>query len=246
MGEYWQDNIAEMHSGMLLLGWRADNRFTTEEEAMITPFVKKALSLHAQGTLTPDEIDTLSLEVYKVVSFQLMNTEERAKLISSAYSTSQHLSGLISLIDQTTCCYYQGYCTCALATLFIVLESYLRALSGWAPGQPDPTFAQLRAATNRLPASPARDEASGVLNVVYARYDAQHPPQFFFNRHGLLHGLRRDMANLDRMNCARIYLLLDLLCQAEGLNMGSYVFQGEDDPFLKRNRLFRECLSHDD
>lgn len=241
MGEYWQDDIAEMQAGMLLLGWRADNRFTSEDEAMITPFVKRALSLHKQGLLTPDEVDALSAEVYDVISFQLMNTGERAKLISSAYCESQYLSGLVSLIDQTTCCYYRGYYTCALATLFIILESYLRSLSGWTPGQRDPTFAQLKSAVTRLSASPSRNEAAAVLNVVYARYDAQHPPQFFFNRHGLLHGLRQDMLSLDRMNCVRIYLLFDLLCRAEGLDTGSYIFRNEDDPLRRRDKLFREC-----
>jgi len=241
MGEYWRDDLERMRDGMLLLGWRADGRLTTEDEAMLTPLLEEALSLNASGDLTPEQIDDLSLKVYRMASFQMINTEERAKLISGAYSRSTYLSPSIPLIEQATCCFYRGYHTPALATLFIVVESYLRNLFGWEPGRPDPTFFQLKTAVTVLPECPARHEAATVLNAVYARYDAETPPQFYFNRHGLLHGIRPELGEVDAMNCVRIYLLLDLLCAAEGLDTGGYVFSGEDDVFYRRNALFRKC-----
>lgn len=241
MGEYWQDDWERMHRGLLMLGWRADNRLTSEDEAMLTPLVEKAISLNDRGSLTPDEIDDLALEVHKIASFQLINTEERARLISGAYSSSRYLSPTVPLIDQATCCFFRRYHTSALATLFIVVENYLRNLYGWQPGHRDPTFSQLKDAVNRLPECRSRDEARIVLNAVYARYDAENPPQFYFNRHGLLHGLRPALGRVDGMNCVRIYLLLDLLCVAEGVDTGGYVFSDPDDIFYRRNDLFRKC-----
>lgn len=241
MGEFWQDDLERMHDGMLLLGWRADSRLTSEDEAMLTPLVERALSLKATGELTPEQIDYLSLEAYKVASFQMINLVERARLISGAYSRSTYLSPTVPLIDQATCCFYRGYHTPALATLFIIVESYLRNLFRWEPGQPNPTFFQLRNSVNRLPECAARDEAAAVLNAVYARYDAETPPQFYFNRHGLLHGIRPALGQVDEMNCARMYLLLDLLCEAEGVDTCGYVFSGEDDVFYRRSALFRKC-----
>lgn len=84
MGEYWQHDLERMHEGMLLLGWRADSRLTSEDEAMTTPLVDRAISLNDSGDLTPEEIDGLALEVYKIASFQIMNTVQRARLISSS------------------------------------------------------------------------------------------------------------------------------------------------------------------
>lgn len=223
MGEYWQDKLKRMHDGLLMLGWRADNRLTSEDEAMITPIIEKAILLNGCGRLTPDEIDKLSLEVYRIASFQMMNTEERAKLISGAYSQSRYLSPAVPLIEQATCCFYHGYRTSALATLFIIVESYLRNLLGWQPGHRDPTFSQLKNSVNLLPECKSRNEAAAVLNAVYARYNAENPPQFYFNRHGLLHGIRTALGKVDEMNCVRIYLLMDLLCAAEGLDTGGYI-----------------------
>jgi len=230
-----------VHAGLKLLGWRADSRYTSEDIAQLAPTVERALSLHGAGGLTPDLIDELSLKVYKFISFQLMNPTDRAMHISSAYSRSRWLSPLVSLIDQATCCYYHRYYTASLATMFIVTEGYLRNLLEWAPGQTDPSFKQLKSAVAKLPECRSRDEASVVLQVIYARYNANDPPQFYFNRHGLLHGIRTDMQDLDAMNCVRLYLLLDLLCEAEGVET-DYIFTGPDDVFYKREKMYRECL----
>lgn len=230
-----------IHNGLKLLGWRADSRYTSEDMAQLAPTVERALSLQKAGGLTPDLIDELSLKVYKVISFQLMNPTDRAMHISSAYSKSLWLSPLVSLIDQATCCFYRRYYTASLAIMFIVTESYLRNLLEWEPGQADPTFTQLRAAVAKLPECRSREEANVVLQVIYARYNANHPPQFYFNRHGLLHGIRTDMQDLDAMNCVRLYLLLDLLCEAEGVETG-YIFADPDDVYYKRERMFRECV----
>ena len=243
VGEHWEDDSVRMQKGMLLLGWRADSRLTTDDEAQITPFVEEALRLQDEKNLTPEKIDRLSLKVYRIASFQMMNTEERAKLISGAYTKSSHLAPSVPLIDQATCCFFRGYYTPALATLFIVVESYLRNLYGWKPGNRDPSFGRLKSAVRGLPDSPPRHEALAVLDAMYSRYNAANPPQFYFNRHGLLHGLRSAQDEYDKMNCARVYLLLDLLCAAEGIDTGSYIFDGPDDLFYKRCELFEACLS---
>ena len=44
VGECWQyPDRVQIHRGLLLLGWRADHRFTSEDEAQITPAVETAL-----------------------------------------------------------------------------------------------------------------------------------------------------------------------------------------------------------
>ena len=101
---------------------------------------------------------------------------------------------------------------------------------------PDPSFAELKASIRKLPDSSVRDEAEQVLKVLYVRYNAASPPQFLFNRHGLLHGLRKH-DDVDVMNCARMFLLFDLLCYAEGLSR-SVIY---DETFHKRHTLYRVC-----
>ena len=151
------------------------------------------------------------------MAFQIMNIEERASSLIGTYQRSAYFQSLVPLIDEATLCYYRGYYTSALATLFIVLERYLRDLVGWRPGMPDPSFANLRDAVKNHPESEARGEAEAILSVIYARYNAASPPQFLFNRHGLLHGLR-GQHDVDQMNGVRMYLLFDILCEAEAVS----------------------------
>ena len=243
MGERFNSDEIETHNGLLLLGWRLDNRFTSEDELMIKGYIEDALALHAKGKLTSEKIDELSLNVYNVIHFQIMNIEERAMAISKMYSKSIYLKPLVFLIDQATACFYHSYYTSALATLFIILEGYLRNVIGWKPGDENPGYSKLiKAVEDNLPDSPERRDAEAVIKVVYNWYNANSPPQFYFNRHGLLHCMREDHPIYDCMNCVRVYLLLDLLCYAEGVDCSSYIFSGNDDPFYKRVSLFKKCL----
>ncbi len=213
----WDRNeVADVHKGLLLLGWRADLRSTSDEAAWLSDIATEARELFAAGQLTPDAIDNLSMKAFDVMAFHVMNIYERAASVINAYEQSAFLRSLVPLIDEATLCHYRGYHTSALATLFIVLEHYLRNLAGWRPGMPNPTFANLRAAVKNHPPSPARDEAEAILAVIYAHYDPSSPPQFLFNRHGLLHGLRGPH-DVDEMNCVRMFLLFDVLCSAEGV-----------------------------
>jgi hypothetical protein len=120
--------------------------------------------------------------------------------------------------------------------LFVVLESYLRKLAGWSAGAPDPSFAALKGSINSFQPSHARDQADGMLTVVYSRYNAASPPQFLFNRHGLLHGLRGS-DDVDEMNCTRMFILFDILCSAEQLGR-SIVF---NQTFHLRHKAYAEC-----
>ena len=234
----WDEvEVGRVHDGLLLLGWRADSRLTSEDASLARDIANEALAYSAQGTLSPELIDGLAARAFDVMSFQLMNVDERAAMTSGPYKESLLFGPLVSLIDEAILCYYRGYYTAALATLFIVCEQYLRQLSGWRPGMPDPSFAALRAAIRKQPDSESRHEAEMILSAIYARYNTLIPPQFFFNRHGLLHGLRGSK-DVDRMNCVRMLLLFDVLCSAEGLGRG-LVYTEE---FYQRHSAYKACV----
>lgn len=228
--------VQKVNEGLLLLGWRVDSRFTSDDLSMIQELSHEALNCKEAGTLSPDMIDDLSAKAFDVMSFQIMNVDERALMTSGPYKKSPHFSSLVSTVDEAILCYYRGYYTAALGLLFIILERYLRLLSGWQVGEPDLSFADLRAAVKKHPVSQDRDEAEKILSVIYSRYVAQYPPQFFFNRHGLLHGLR-GQKQVDRMNCVRMLLLFDVLCSAEGLRR-TIVY---DDEFNFRLTTYKAC-----
>ncbi|MHB8253872.1 MAG: hypothetical protein ACYDEV_09280 [Acidiferrobacter sp.] len=232
-----EDEVARVHDGLLLLGWRADMRLTSDDASLARIVANDALTHSVQGTLSPKVIDELAVQAFDVMSFQLMNVDERAAMTTGRYKKSALFGPLVPLIDEAILCYYCGYYTAALATLFIICEQYLRQLSGWQPGMSDPSFATLCAAVKRHPKSGSRHEAEMILSAIYARYDAQIPPQFFFNRHGLLHGLRGPK-DVDRMNCARILLLFDVLCSAEGLGRGLVY----TDEFYQRHSAYEACV----
>jgi hypothetical protein len=234
----WEPHeVEEVHKGLLLLGWRADNRLTSDDALLVRDLAHEALAHLAKGTLSPNTIDDLAERAFDVMSFQLMNVDERAAMTSGPYKESTLLEPLVPLVDEAILCYYRGYYTAALATLFIISEQYLRKLAGWQPGMPDPTFAELRASVRAHPESGSRDEAEMILAAIYSRYDAQLPPQFFFNRHGLLHGLRGPK-DVDRMNCVRMFLFFDVLCSAEGLGRGLTY----SEEFYQRHTAYRSCI----
>ena len=61
MGDCWQHpDLERMQDGMLLLGWRADSRFTSEDEAQLTPLVEEAIRLKEGGKLGADEIEPVN------------------------------------------------------------------------------------------------------------------------------------------------------------------------------------------
>lgn len=234
----WEpEEVQRVHEGLLLLGWRTDFRLTSDDSSMVRDVAHEALRCAEAGTLSPDVIDDLAVKAFDVMSFQIMNVDERASMTSGPYKESSLIAPLVPMIDEAILCYYRGYDTAALATLFIALEKYLRQLAGWQPGMPDPSFATLRAAIKSHPESKARDEAEIMLSAIYSRYDAQSPPQFFFNRHGLLHGLRGSK-NVDRMNCVRMFLLFDVLCSSEGLGRG-LIYHEE---FYLRHAAYSACI----
>lgn len=234
----WEYNeVEKVHEGLLLLGWRADSRLTSDDAAMIRDVAHEALRIEGLNQLTPQVIDELAAKAFNIMSFQIMNVDERASMVSGPYGESRYFSSPIPLIDEATLCYYRGYYTAALASLFIVMENYLRQLASWQPGQPDPSFSTLRAAINNLPPSPARDEAKAIISVIYSRYNPLTPPQFSFNRHGLLHGLRGPL-DIDRMNCVRLFLLFDILCSAEGLCNGLVYHE----KFYLRHKTYEACI----
>lgn len=176
---------------------------------------REALSLHASHALTPDETERLALEAYYHIAPQVMSVQERAFMATGAYFDSRNLHPSLRMLDEAVLCFEAECFTAALALLFIVLERYLRCVANWAPGQPNLSFLQLREAIMKFPASTERYESRAILDRLYAYYNAASPPQFYFNRHGLLHGMR-PQADVDRLNCARIFMLFDKLCAAEG------------------------------
>jgi hypothetical protein len=236
-GDWPEETIKEIERGLLLIGWRADMRLTDDDAWFIQRVALEALQLHRENQLTPNQIDRLAIAAYEILEFQVMNVDERASMASGAYSRSKYFSTLVPLIDEATLCYWRGYDTAALATLFIVLESYLLLLSGWTTTTPKPSFASLKASVQKHPRGSIRTEAEQILSKVYSRYDASSPPEFFFNSHGLLHGMRGPKS-VDRMNCVRMYLLFDILCFAEGLSRGLVL----DDKFRKRHEIYSKCI----
>jgi hypothetical protein len=235
-GDWPHETIEEIQRGLLLIGWRADMRLTDDDALLIQKVALESIQLHKENRLTPDQIDRLAIAAHNIMEFQVMNVDERASMASGPYSESNYFSDLIPLIDEATLCYLRGYDTAALANLFIVLESYLLRLYGWTNTTRKPRFTALKASVRKHPAGNLRTEAEEILSKVYHDYQANSPPQFFFNRHGLLHGLRGPKG-VDRMNCVRMYLLFDILCFAEGLPRSVIV----DERFTQRHDIYSKC-----
>ena len=205
---------------------------------MVHPICEETIELKKNNMLTPDLIDDLSLKAYNIISFQVVGKQERADYISLVYYNSDKFRPLLNLIDESTICFYRGYFTAALSLCFIILERYLRTVSNWSPGDRDPSFSQLKQSVLSLPNTNAARMAYEIINVIYSRYEALNPTQFELNRHGLLHGIRGPK-KYDEMNCARIYQLFNLLCNAEEINRTGY---GEPlEFFKKRYRIFEMC-----
>lgn len=208
-------------NALLLLGWAADIRFTTEDAFTLFEICEETYSIQRDGKLTPKAIDELSLKAYNILVFQIMNVQERADCISNWYINSINMRPLLPLIDEAMMSYFRGYNLASLSIMFIVLERYLRAVLKWTPEQGDVTFNQLKDSVLVLPNKKYANIAHKIITTIYARFSGLNPTQFYFNRHGLLHGLRGS-TEYDRMNCARIFLLFDQLCRAENICRTAY------------------------
>jgi hypothetical protein len=236
--EYKDEFDIVIEDGLLLLGWQDSVRLTTEDRSMVHPICEKAIDLKKKNILTPEIIDELSLKAYDIILFQVAGKQERADYISLVYYNSQKLRPLMNLIDESTICFYKGYYTAALSLSFIILERYLRSVSNWSPGDRDPSFFQLKQSVLSLPNEDASKMAHKIINIIYSRYESLNPTQFEFNRHGLLHGVRGP-TKYDEMNCARIYQLFNLLCEAEEVGRTGY---GEPlEFFKKRYSIYENC-----
>lgn len=211
-----EDSLRPVREGLLILGWRPDARLTSDDALHVRDIAQETLELRAEGRLSPAEIERLAEKAFEYLFPQVMAAQERARMATGPYSMSLHMRHSIGMIDQAMVAFRNALFTAASALLYIVLERYLRSLVGWEPGQ-HITYAGLCESLRSLAPSEARDEVYALVRRVYQYYDPTHPPDFFFNRHGLLHGLRPDL-DVDRLNCGRLFVVLDRLCVAEGLS----------------------------
>ena len=231
----WSDDLA---AALADLGWTPDSRLSAEDDLALRRIAVETVGLLQRHALTDDEVERLALLAFEPIQFSILNVDERTAM-TWTYSQSRLFGPLVPLIDEATLAFYRGYYTAALATLFVGLERYLRHAIGWTPGAPDPSFRDLRErAVAHFPESERRTTALRLLAGVYARYDAAAPPPFYFNRHGLLHGLRLPM-QVDRMNCARAFVLFDCLVLAEPGSAGRGFIMS---PVLEsRLKLYKDC-----
>ncbi|MGF1694028.1 hypothetical protein [Photobacterium kagoshimensis] len=213
---FTEEENLEFEKGLSLTGWYVDCRATTDDLMRLKSISERALELNPSNEDYAENIEKLSIEVFHIVVHYLSNPADRAALVSYGYEQSSFFSGTINMIEESICAYYSGFHTAALSLLFISLESYLRNLSGWKPGDKDITFKQLKNAVEKLPPNEYREMAQQIINNVYSRYDATSPALFYFNRHGLLHGLRTENNEYDQMNYLRLLSLMDLLAFSDG------------------------------
>jgi hypothetical protein len=188
---------------------------TGDDTLLLSAVASPTTSLLENGLLDEQQRETLAIEAYDILKHYVSDPRRRSWAVQARYERAPGLVNLIRLVDEATLAFLRGYFTAGFALMLIVLERYLRTVSGWRPGDPDITFAALRRAVARFEFSGARMIARGIVDALYSRYEALTPPAFLFNRHGLLHGLRNASA-VDEMNCARIFFLLDLLAACEG------------------------------
>lgn len=230
-----------MQKGLSLLGWRVDDRVTADEFIALEKLAAEALRLKGKGKFTDTIRQDMALQAHSLLDFQIMNVDERALMASGPYLESKHLRESINLIDEAVLCYYRGYYAAALALLFVITEQCLLRICGWTPGSPKPSFRRLTQAPLQLSHRAYRQVALDTLGVIYSRYEKLGDAPFGFNRHAVHHGLR-SFSSLDKMNCARAFMLLDTIVFAEGIRRG---FAGADVPSRIRKRLdvYRSVVS---
>lgn len=235
--DYYPEELSPIKQGLNLIGWQVDYRLTSDDAMFVSDIAHEALQLNNQGKLIPEKMDELALRAYLNIEFQTMNIDDRASVVTNTYKSCGHLKMLIHSIDEALICWYRGYYLAASAILFIVIERCMRSIAGWKKGDKDMTFAKLKSAIKNFPESEERDEAEMILNVIYSRYDATNPTNFFFNRHSLLHGIRTN-SQYDEMNCVRMFLFLDLVAKCEGLHLGGGIISEE---YQIRVEVYSSC-----
>lgn len=230
--------IEEIEKALHEVGWTYNVRYTTEDMASIETVCKKILKDKNNEILDLSKRESFSLEIFNIISFQICNVQERSDMISTTYINSRNLKKIINLLDEAYLSFYKGCYTASLAVLFIALEKYLRQILGWVPGNPDPKFSELKNSVKNLPDIKQAGIAYKIINTVYSRYDSLNPTLFYFNRHGLLHGVERE-SKYDEMNCARLFNLFDILSYAERASRTAW---GDAlEMFEKRYTIYEKC-----
>ncbi len=225
-----------LSQGLDVLGWQLDVRLTTENMAQLRDICKEAIDYNNNGSLTPAKADDLALQSYNIIKHQLFDVEGRADAVSTWYINSTHLKPLITMIDEATMSFYRGYDLAALSILFVIVERYLRSLR--KNDSDRITFKELIELALLLENEKYALKAYKTLSVIYSRFYKMNPTQFYFNRHGLLHGLR-GQTQYDQMNCARLFLLLDTFCMAENVDKTAW---GENlEMHRMRVKIYAAC-----
>jgi hypothetical protein len=233
-GEEWQ----RINSGLALLGWRFLENITNEDSYALLAIADRALALCDTDPLFDVKIEILAYDAYRVLNLYVMEPGERAMMTTGPYLESKYLPELTPLIDEGALAYYRGYYTASFSVLLIALERYLRLVLQDAQPNANTTFAALRQSISCFKSSKFRDYAEVVLQGLYGRYDSASPTRFYFNRHGLLHGIREPL-EIDRMNSSRMFLLFDLLLGAEIGRIPRYMV--DRNAFDRRYQAFSEC-----
>jgi hypothetical protein len=166
-----------------------------------------------------------------------MNPNDRASFIAINYKESKYLGNLISTIDEAIICWYRGYYLASSALLFIAAEKCMRNILGWKIGDPDPSFNQLKNAINVFDDCYSKEVATKIINIIYSHYNSANPTQFYFNRHGLLHGMRTH-TKFDELNSVRLILLFDLICKLENIVPNGII----DEEYNNRIAVYSNCL----
>lgn len=223
MSEGWfEDEWERVHAGLALIGWSYDSRITNEDSLIVLEIADRANAVDGSNPQADEQWERLAEEAFDYIGFYVSEPSERAATVTGPYLESQYVRPLIPLINEATLTYYRGYFASSFALLLIGLESYLRDLLSLPTGGGDPTFRQLRTAILRFPQSRSRDAVGRLLSGLYSRYESHSPTRFYFNRHGLLHGLR-DPMTIDRLNSCRMIQLFDLLCGMETGRSGRFM-----------------------
>ncbi len=238
----WDKTEQTLKTALPLVGWSNDIRLLSEDKARLYSICRKVLYRNKYEQLVPKQIDEYALEVYDIIKNQLLDPLERADMASTMYSHSKRIKQLLPYIDEATISFFRGYDRAAMSLLFIALESYLRQLARWDPSKEKRiAFRRLTEAVGKLPVSDHALEAQAIVNAVYAEYDSLNPSRFYFNRHGLLHGLHGS-TQYDQMNAGRLFLLFDKLCRAEGVRRRAW---GNSLTMINyRLSIYRKCTEN--
>lgn len=232
-----EEDLLKVKNGLSLLGWTVDTRLTSDDALLIAQVAYKAIDLNCINKLTDELIDALSFEAYEYLWFQIMNPNDRASFIAINYKESKYLGNLISTIDEAIICWYRGYYLASSALLFIAAEKCMRNILGWKIGDPDPSFNQLKNAINVFDDCYSKEVATKIINIIYSHYNSANPTQFYFNRHGLLHGMRTH-TKFDELNSVRLILLFDLICKLENIVPNGII----DEEYNNRIAVYSNCL----